>query len=265
MSVRGVGRVAAATALAVAAIAVASAAVWPQPRGTDASAAPCTASPSWGTPHPELVPALLALVNQDREARGLAPLTISPQLAASADWKARHMAAFGYLDDDDPAPPVRRTLGDRLFECGYAGSAASEILGLGHTDAASLLSDWLGVADLRADLENPDYAVTGIAVADDGSGSLYWVEDLGAATSAPAQQAHCEVPSLQGQTLTRATSTLRRAGCSLGKVSFRPFRRARRGRVVTQAPRAGRTLPARGRVDVVVSQGRERSETAGRP
>jgi hypothetical protein len=65
----------------------------------------------------------------------------------------------------------------------------------------------------------------------------------------------CVVPRLAGRTLKRARTLLARADCRLGLVRAVYSRRVRKGRVLTQAPRAGTRLARGARVSVSVSLG----------
>jgi PASTA domain len=60
----------------------------------------------------------------------------------------------------------------------------------------------------------------------------------------------CTVPRVVGMTLRRAKARIRAARCSVGRV--RTQRRGRRGRVISQRPRPGATLPLRSKVNLVV-------------
>jgi beta-lactam-binding protein with PASTA domain len=66
--------------------------------------------------------------------------------------------------------------------------------------------------------------------------------------------AGCVVPRVIGSTLGRAKGLIRRANCSVGTVSRR-YSTRRSGRVLSQFPRAGTQLAAKGRIRVVVSKG----------
>src|SRR3954451_21514226 len=79
----------------------------------------CTPGSDWGTLDQAYTDQVLALVNQHRTAMGLTALVVSPTLTKSANWKSLHMANYGYMAHDDPAPPIARTTGDRLQTCGY--------------------------------------------------------------------------------------------------------------------------------------------------
>jgi len=250
--VRGVGaRVALATVVALALAAASPAGL--AARDQDPSEV-CTPDPGWGTLRPELVPRVLALLNAHRTAEGLPALASSAELTASAVWKARHMAAFGYLDPSDPAPPIRREFGARFLACGYSGPVAAENVAEGFPDADSIVAASLQDPVLRANVDNQAFTVVGIAAASDAAGVLYWVEDFGSAPPPPAQ-ARCRVPRLIGKTLTAAVQTIRHAGCSIGRVRLVPSR-LRRGLVLSQSPRPGTLRALGGRVNLAVSIGR---------
>ena len=66
---------------------------------------------------------------------------------------------------------------------------------------------------------------------------------------------HCKVPKLIGKRLLTARHAIRAANCSVGRIRYARSARAR-GRVVSQNPRAGRTLAVGTKVNVVISRGR---------
>ena len=68
----------------------------------------------------------------------------------------------------------------------------------------------------------------------------------------------CVVPSVRGQTLSRARIRLERAGCRLGRVEPAYSRRFGQGRVISQRPRARARRAELAKVDLVVSRGRRR-------
>jgi uncharacterized protein YkwD len=139
----------------------------------------CTAGADWGTARQSLAPAVLNLVNAHRAALGLSKLRSSPTLTASALWKARHMAKYGYFAHDDPAPPVARSAFQRMTACGYAGPSEGENIADGFRTPESVMTAWLNSPGHRANLENPTWAVIGIGVAQSASGVVYWVQDFG--------------------------------------------------------------------------------------
>ena len=141
----------------------------------------CAPSPGWATA--ELAPAaqVLTLLNEHRGALGLPGLTVSATLQASANWKAQHMAAYGYLAHDDPAPPIARSSSQRISDCGYPVSAAviGENLAEGITTAQAAEDAWLSSPPHRANMESATYLAVGIAAARAANGTWYWAEDFG--------------------------------------------------------------------------------------
>ena len=73
----------------------------------------------------------------------------------------------------------------------------------------------------------------------------------GAAPATPAKR-RCRVPRLRGATVAVARRKLARAGCRLGRISRRRAVAARRSKIATQSPRAGRVRSARTRVHVTL-------------
>jgi uncharacterized protein YkwD len=130
---------------------------------------------------------VVARVNAHRSGRGLPALAVSPTLTAAAEWKARHMARYGYMTHDDPAPPVQRTSFERIHACGYPEQAfAGENIAAGYESPASVMEAWLGSSGHRANIERADFAAIGVGVARGGDGSLYWAQDFGSVADAAA-------------------------------------------------------------------------------
>jgi uncharacterized protein YkwD len=140
----------------------------------------CAPADAWPAAQPAMAAAVVTLVNVHRAALGLAPLQVSPTLTAAATWKARHMAALGYFDHDDPAPPVARTVAQRLSACGYPGRTWGENIAMGFTTPDAVLAGWLASPGHRANLEDPAFRAIGVGVA-----GLYWAQDFGGTADAP--------------------------------------------------------------------------------
>jgi len=67
----------------------------------------------------------------------------------------------------------------------------------------------------------------------------------------------CKVPNVRGKKLGVARSAITKARCRLGKLRRKTSKIVERGHVVSQSPKAGTRLPNRGRVNLVVSRGRQ--------
>ena len=139
----------------------------------------CTYSPSWGTNRADLASQVVTLINQYRVSIGLSQLATSSPLTASSEWKSLHMANYGYFAHDDPAPPVSRSAYQRAIDCGYGGSWWGENIAWGYTTAQSVVNGWLASAGHKANIENPSYSSTGVGVASNGSGQLFWTQSFG--------------------------------------------------------------------------------------
>jgi Tol biopolymer transport system component len=74
---------------------------------------------------------------------------------------------------------------------------------------------------------------------------------------APPPAHRCIVPKVKGKTLAAARRAIKHAHCKAGKVSKAFSKKVRRGRVLSQKPRAGKRLPQGSKVSLVVSKGRK--------
>jgi uncharacterized protein YkwD len=146
--------------------------------GATAALGDCTPGAGWGTVRSDLATQVVASVNQHRAGLGLAGLAESATLKAAAVWKARHMAAYGYMGHDDPAPPVARTAGDRVAACGYT-SGWGENVAYGYSSTAAVMEGWLSSPGHKANIERSSFRAIGVGVAAAANGTLYWTQVFG--------------------------------------------------------------------------------------
>jgi uncharacterized protein YkwD/chitodextrinase len=139
----------------------------------------CSPSSSWGTNRADLASQVVSLINQYRASKGLSQLAVSSALTASSEWKSLHMAGYGYFAHDDPAPPVSRSAYQRAKDCGFSGTTWGENIAWGYTTAQSVVNGWLGSAGHKANIETASFKTTGVGVAANGSGQLYWTQSFG--------------------------------------------------------------------------------------
>jgi uncharacterized protein YkwD len=141
----------------------------------------CVPAPSWPADRADLAAQVVTLVNAHRAQLGLVALVVSPALTAAAEWKARNMAAYDYLDHDDPAPDAR-TADERVLACGYPATQWGENIGTGYATAQAVVDAWLASPEHRANIERPEYRATGVGVA--GAPTMYWAQSFGAVADA---------------------------------------------------------------------------------
>lgn len=168
--------------------------------GTQAAAVAagdCAPRTTWPQSQPQLAAEVVQLVNAHRASRGLAPLAVSTNLTRSADWKARHMAAYRYLAHNDPAPPVARTVGQRLAACGYGGGTWGENIAYGYRSPPEVVSAWLRSSGHRANIENRSFTAIGVGVAATADGTLFWAQSFGVGTGTATPPATQPPPRTQ--------------------------------------------------------------------
>lgn len=143
-----------------------------------AGAGDCVPAATWPAARADLAGEVVALVNAHRAQLGLQALVVSPALDAAATWKARDMAAYGYMDHDDPAP-VARTAQDRITACGFPEAGWAEDIATGYATAQAVVDGWLGSPEHRANIEEPEFRATGVGAAAAAGGPVYWSETFG--------------------------------------------------------------------------------------
>jgi uncharacterized protein YkwD len=168
------------TALALAAV-IAVTALLGAARPLHAAVGDCTPGAGWGTLDAAFASSVVTLVNQHRATLGLASVSVSQTLTASANWKSLHMARYGYMEHDDPAPPVARTPADRLEACGYPTDRAGwgENVAYGYPSPSAVMTAWLNSPGHRANIERASFRALGVGAARSAGGTLYWTQNFG--------------------------------------------------------------------------------------
>ena len=186
MNLNTIVRRALALAVLIAAVAVTAPAGVPgTPAVAGAAVGDCTPGSDWGTVRADLASQVVQLVNQHRASLGLSQLTVTTPLTNSAVWKSRHMAYYRYMQHADPAPPVARSVGDRLAACGYPATTAGwgENIAYGYSTASAVMTGWLNSPGHRTNIENPSFRAIGVAAAASSTGTLYWTQQFGTSTT----------------------------------------------------------------------------------
>jgi uncharacterized protein YkwD len=228
-------------------------AVAPLPPPASAATGDCAPDGAWPVARPDLAAQVVDLINAHRAQMGLRPLSVSPILTSVATWKARHMAAYGYMTHDDPGPPAPRTASDRMAACGYPSAPWGENIAMGYATPQAVVDGWLASPGHRANIERGDYVATGVAAA--GTDQLYWSESFGGFDdSAPGAAAIAPAPhsaaSLAPAARSSATGVTVRVSCYRKRQHVDCRVRHGKGAMVRiSIRRAGRTF-ARARAQV---------------
>jgi uncharacterized protein YkwD len=168
----------------------------------------CTPDAAWGTPNTSFASQVVSLVNQHRQALGLPTLGVSPTLTASAQWKSAHMAYYQYMQHDDPAPPVARTVSDRLAACGYPTTNIGwgENIAYGYQTPQDVMNAWLNSAGHKANIENASFRAIGVGAVQSANGAWYWTQDFGTVLDSGSSSPPPPGPSAPTITLTSEPS-----------------------------------------------------------
>ena len=125
--------------------------------------------------------ALIVLINQERQGRGLGQLSAQGQLATAARNHSADMACnsfFSHTGSDGALP------WDRVSALGYSYSAIAENIFAGSSNAQTAFDAWMNSPGHRDNMLNPTYSEIGV-------GYRYWADSpYGAYTTAVFARPH---------------------------------------------------------------------------
>lgn len=113
-----------------------------------------------------------ALVNEQRAANGLQPLTLSTALSNAARTKSQDMHDNHYFAHESP------TYGspfDMLKSFGISYRAAGENIAMGYATPESVMNAWMNSSGHRANILNASYTQIGVGYVADGN---YWTQEF---------------------------------------------------------------------------------------
>jgi uncharacterized protein YkwD len=135
--------------------------------------------PMTATPDGPVGPRMLELVNQERAAQGLKPLSLSHELSVAANGHAQDIASAGRLSHfgTDGANPL-----ERVKRAGYQPSLMAENIASGKATVEEALSTWKKseVHSLNLLLPNAQHMGVGVATDPKNPGQRYWTLVVGA-------------------------------------------------------------------------------------
>jgi uncharacterized YkwD family protein len=113
---------------------------------------------------------VVALVNEQRAANGLAPLTLSAELSDVARAKSQDMRDNNYFSHTSP------TYGspfDMLATFGISYRTAGENIAMGYATPEAVVNAWMNSSGHRANILNSSYTQIGVGYVADGN---YWTQ-----------------------------------------------------------------------------------------
>lgn len=141
-----------------------------------APAAPprATAPAGWSPSFPTDV---VNLANQQRKARGLAPLAINTALTKAAkvhsnDQAARNKMTHTGSNGSNP--------GQRIAAQKYPARTWGENVAAGYVTATAVMNGWMNSPGHRANILSPQFKEIGVAATTGTSGAIYWTMVLAA-------------------------------------------------------------------------------------
>ena len=139
--------------------------------------------------HDALTQDLLNTINAELAKRHLAPLRTSNTLMQVADFYSCRLIDGRFFDHVDPFDGS--TVDTRVTDFGYAFQKVGENLAAGHKNAKDAVNAWMDSPGHRANLLDPAFTETGIAVKIGGDYGWYWVQEFGkpAVTTHPTSPA----------------------------------------------------------------------------
>ncbi|MSU60390.1 MAG: CAP domain-containing protein [Candidatus Staskawiczbacteria bacterium] len=127
---------------------------------------------------------LLNLLNENREANGLNPLTESTTLNEAAKLKAQDMIANGYFSHESPSEVSPWFW---FKKAGYVYKYAGENLAVGFADSNVVYNAWFNSSSHKDNLLNKNYKEVGTAIVQGfgPNGSIVVVQLFGSPLTAP--------------------------------------------------------------------------------
>lgn len=116
---------------------------------------------------------VLNLVNKERKANGLKPLTLNKELSNVANIKSRDMIEKEYFDHTSP------TYGSpfdmmKIFNISY--KTAGENIAMGQKTPSEVMNSWMNSSGHRANILNSSYTELGVGIQKDSNGKIYWTQ-----------------------------------------------------------------------------------------
>ena len=119
---------------------------------------------------------IVDLVNRERAAAGVGPVSLHPALTSAAQAHSNYQASVNTMTHSSANGASG---GQRMAAAGYAWRAWAENIAAGQQDAASAMAAWMGSTEgHRENILNPRYTDMGVGLAYSANGTPYWTQDF---------------------------------------------------------------------------------------
>ena len=121
---------------------------------------------------------VIELVNVEREARNLHPLSYNQELTVAARRHSQDMGDQNYFDHTSLDG---KKFYERITDAGYHYQTCGENIAAGLTTPATVVDGWMNSDGHRANILDPDYCDIGVGYATVGGSQYYhyWTQDFG--------------------------------------------------------------------------------------
>jgi uncharacterized protein YkwD len=130
-----------------------------------------------GTDEAAFADQVIELVNTERTASGLQPLTTNELLRQAAQDYAQRMADLGFFSHTDPYTGQQPW--DRAKAAGYSWSYIGENIAAGQRSPQEVMNSWMNSPGHRENILSPNVTEIGVGVYKGGSVGMYWVQLFG--------------------------------------------------------------------------------------
>lgn len=134
--------------------------------------------PFVGMAHADFESEVIELVNIEREARGLHPLSYNEELTVAARLHSQDMGDQNYFDHTSLDG---REYYERIADAGYDYQSCGENIAAGYATPEAVVDAWMNSDGHRANILHPDYCDIGVGYAAVAGSHFYhyWTQDFG--------------------------------------------------------------------------------------
>ena len=124
---------------------------------------------------------VIELVNIERTANNLAPLTYSEALTVAAGLHSQDMGDNNYFSHSSQDG---QAFNERILDAGYDYVSCGENIAAGYTSPEAVVTAWMNSDGHRANILSPDYCDIGVGYANVAGSNYthYWTQDFGRRT-----------------------------------------------------------------------------------